>query len=209
SSSAAIYGQPQTIPIDVNHLKNPLNPYGRSKLFFEEILRDYDQVYGLKSVSLRYFNAAGADLLGRVGERHNPETHLIPLLLQVASGKYKNIKVFGDDYSTKDGTCIRDYIHVVDLCKAHVLALGALLDGQQISKFYNLGSGEGCSVLEVINSVRKVTGKDVGIINAPRRPGDPTVLVADATIAKQELNWHPKYSDLATIVKHAWQWENR
>lgn len=208
SSSAAVYGEPQSTPIATDHPKNPVNPYGHYKLVFEEILQDYDQLYGLKSISLRYFNAAGAEPRGILGERHDPETHLIPLALKVALGKSANIEVFGNDYPTKDGTCIRDYIHVVDLCSAHILALDALLGGAG-SGFYNLGSGEGYSVLEIINTVRHITGKEINILHSPRRIGDPAVLVADAATAIKELNWQPKYSDLATIIKHAWQWECR
>ena len=208
SSSAAVYGEPLTTPIDINHPKKPLNPYGRSKLIFEEILQDYDQAYGLKSISLRYFNAAGADPGGLLGERHDPETHLIPLVLQAALGKRENIEVFGADYPTKDGTCIRDYIHVSDLCEAHILTLDALLEGKK-SASYNLGNGEGYSVLEVINTARQITGKEVKVVYGPKRAGDPAVLVADAKVAMKELGWRPQYPDLATMIKHAWQWECR
>jgi UDP-glucose 4-epimerase len=206
SSSAAVYGEPQSIPIDVDHPKNPLNPYGRSKWIFEQILQDYDRAYGLKSISLRYFNAAGADPGGRLGERHVPETHLIPLVLQVASGRRKNFKIFGNDYLTKDGTCIRDYVHVTDLCEAHLLALNVLLQSGK-SNVYNLGNGIGYSVSDVIEAAKQVTGKEISVINSPRRDGDPAVLVADSRRAIEELNWRPKYSDLFAIIKHAWHWE--
>lgn len=208
SSTAAVYGEPQSIPIDVNHPKNPVNPYGRSKWMFEQILQDYDHAYSLKSICLRYFNAAGADPEGRLGERHDPETHLIPLVLQVASGRKAAIDVFGTDYPTKDGTCIRDYIHVVDLCSAHLLALNALLS-EASSNAYNLGNGDGYSVLEVIETAEQVTGKSILVNKSPRRAGDPAVLVADSNRAKQELGWKPQYPDLATIIKHAWQWEKQ
>ncbi len=208
SSAAAVYGEPQKSPIDIDHPKNPLNPYGRSKLMFENILQDYDHVYGLKSISLRYFNAAGADPKARLGERHNPETHLIPLVIQTAMGKRKNIEIFGNDYPTRDGTCIRDYIHVVDLCEAHMLALEALLQGKP-STVYNLGNGEGYSVLEVINVAQEITGKKIETILCQRRTGDPGTLVADASTIKKELNWQPQYTDLVDIIKHTWQWEKK
>jgi len=206
SSSAAIYGNPEYSPIDIEHPKNPINPYGKTKWMVEQILRDYDHAYGLKSICLRYFNAAGVDPECRIGEYHNPETHLIPLVLQAASGRKNEIKLFGNDYDTKDGTCIRDYIHVVDLCNAHLLALENLLKNAA-SKAYNLGNGNGFSVQEVVDTAQKITGKSIKVINVPRRAGDPAILVADATLAKQELNWQPKYVDLATIIKHAWQGE--
>lgn len=206
SSTAAVYGEPQKSPIGIEHPRNPLNPYGRSKSMFEDILQDYDRAYGLRSISLRYFNAAGADPKARLGERHNPETHLIPLVLQTASGKRKSIEVFGDNYSTRDGTCIRDYIHVVDLCDAHILALEAMLQGKP-STAYNLGNGEGYSVFEVINAAKEVTGKNIETLLCPRRVGDPGTLVADASVIKRELGWRPRYPDLLDIIKHAWQWE--
>jgi UDP-glucose 4-epimerase len=208
SSSAAVYGEPQYTPIDINHPKNPVNPYGKSKWMLEQILEDFDKAYNLRFVALRYFNAAGADPLARIGELHNPETHLIPLVLQVASGKRKEIELYGDDYDTKDGTCVRDYIHVVDLCSAHLLALLSLLQGNK-SNVYNLGNGAGYTVLEVIKIAEEVTGRPIPVKKAPRRAGDPAVLVADATRAIKELNWKPRYADLRTIIQHAWQWEQK
>jgi UDP-glucose 4-epimerase len=174
----------------------------------EQILEDFDKAYNLRFVALRYFNAAGADPLARIGELHNPETHLIPLVLQVASGKRKEIELYGDDYDTKDGTCVRDYIHVVDLCSAHLLALLSLLQGNK-SNVYNLGNGAGYTVLEVIKIAEEVTGRPIPVKKAPRRAGDPAVLVADATRAIKELNWKPRYADLRTIIQHAWQWEQK
>jgi len=206
SSTAAIFGEPTYTPIDEGHPKTPINPYGMTKLMVERALDDYDRAYGLKSVCLRYFNAAGADPEVELGERHNPETHLIPLVLQAASGRRESISVFGNDYDTHDGSCVRDYIHIVDLCEAHMLALKALMNGSE-SKRYNLGNGNGFSVLEVINIVREVTGLPVSVINAPRRDGDPATLVADSALARNEMGWSPVYDQLETIVEHAWAWE--
>ncbi|MBL4648029.1 MAG: UDP-glucose 4-epimerase GalE [Gammaproteobacteria bacterium] len=206
SSTAAIFGEPQYIPINEQHPKNPLNPYGRSKWMVEQVLQDYDAAYGLKSVCLRYFNAAGADPQGRIGECHEPESHLIPLVLQTAAGKREQITIFGDDYATADGTCIRDYIHVTDLCDAHWLALQQLLLTKH-SAVYNLGNGDGFSVKEVIASAKQVTGRNFNVAIAPRRPGDPARLIADARQAQQALSWQPRYADLASIIAHAWQWE--
>lgn len=208
SSTAAVFGEPEYVPIDEAHPKAPLNPYGRSKLMVEQILADYEHAYGLKSVCLRYFNAAGADPGALLGERHEPETHLIPLVLQAISGRRSHISVFGRDYDTPDGTCIRDYIHIVDLCSAHLLALTQLVkDG--VSQRFNLGNGAGFSVQEVISVAEQVTGKKVNVIDAPRRAGDPARLVADATLAKNTLGWSPVYTDLATIIAHAWAWETK
>lgn len=208
SSSAAVYGEPQYTPIDVEHPKNPLNPYGRSKWMIEQILQDYSQAYDLQSISLRYFNAAGADPRNRLGERHDPETHLIPLVLQAAAKKLPHIKIFGDNYPTPDGTCIRDYIHVTDLCTAHLLALTNLVNGAKCNA-YNLGTGQGYSVLEVIKTAEKITHCDIPIVKCTKRDGDPAILLADNRRAQKELNWHPQYSALDTIIEHAWQWEKR
>ena len=208
SSTAAVFGEPEYVPIDEAHPKAPLNPYGRSKLMVEQILADYEHAYGLKSVCLRYFNAAGADPSALLGERHEPETHLIPLVLQAISGKRTHISVIGRDYDTADGTCIRDYIHIVDLCSAHLLALTKLAkDG--VSQCFNLGNGAGFSVQEVISVAEQVTGKKVKVVDAPRRDGDPARLVADAALAKDTLGWSPIYTDLATIIAHAWAWETK
>ncbi len=206
SSTAATFGEPRSDRIDESHPQNPINPYGRSKLMVEHLLADYDAAYGLKSVCLRYFNAAGADPEGELGERHNPETHLIPLVLQAASGRRSHIHVFGTDYDTPDGSCLRDYIHVQDLCSAHLLALEWLQEHQQ-SKQFNLGNGDGYSVLNVIETARKVTGQEIPVLIKDRRAGDPARLVADATLAKQQLSWKPDYSDLADMIAHAWNWE--
>ena len=208
SSTAAVFGNPEYIPINEDHPNSPVNPYGRSKLMVEQVLADYESAYGLRSVCLRYFNAAGADPQCQLGERHDPETHLLPLILQVASGRRSEIKIFGCDYDTYDGTCIRDYIHVVDLCSAHLLALQYLLRGRTSERF-NLGNGKGFSVKDVINAVQKVTNKKIKVDYAPRRAGDPARLVADATKALNVLGWQPAYPDLETIVGHAWAWENR
>ena len=208
SSTAATFGEPQYSPIDEAHPQQPINPYGRSKLMVEQVLADYDRAYGLKSVSLRYFNAAGADPEGELGERHLPETHLIPLVLQAASGRRPHIAVYGRDYDTPDGTCIRDYIHVSDLCEAHWLALQSLCSGGP-SQAYNLGNGLGFSVQEVIETAQRVTGRPIPVVEGPRRPGDPARLVADATLARQRLGWQPRYASLDTIVAHAWGWEQK
>ena len=208
SSTAAIFGEPQRIPIDEEHPKQPINPYGKGKWMVEQMLEDYDVAYGLKSSSLRYFNAAGADPSGQLGERHDPETHLIPLVLQAASGRRAQIKIFGTDYPTPDGTCIRDYIHVHDLCAAHLLALQRLQNGAS-SRAYNLGNGQGFSVQQVIDSAKRVTGREFAVELWPRRSGDPARLVADAQRARAELGWEPQYTDLDTIIAHAWQWEQR
>jgi len=208
SSTAATFGEPQYSPIDEAHPQQPINPYGRSKWMVEQVLADYEHAYGLRSVCLRYFNAAGADPEGQLGERHEPETHLIPLVLQAASGRRPHISVFGRDYDTPDGTCIRDYIHIEDLCSAHGLALQSLMGGAG-SQAYNLGNGQGFSVQEVIDTAQQVTGRQIAVVNAPRRAGDPARLVADARLAKHKLGWQPRYADLATIVQHAWQWETR
>lgn len=208
SSTAAIFGNPLRVPIDEAHPKAPINPYGRSKWMVEQMLQDFDHAYGLKSICLRYFNAAGADPDAVLGECHEPETHLIPLILQVAAGRRPAITMYGNDYPTVDGTCIRDYIHVADLCDAHLLALEQLLGGGD-SASYNLGNGNGFSVLEVIESVRRVTGRPIALEHGPRREGDPPVLVADASAARTALGWQPRHAALDVIVAHAWAWEQK
>ena len=206
SSTAAVFGEPDYVPIDEAHPNRPLNPYGRSKLMIEQVLADYSKAFDFRSVCLRYFNAAGADPEGQLGERHDPETHLIPLILQAASGRRDSIQVFGRDYDTPDGTCIRDYIHIADLCSAHLAALGYLVSGGK-SDHFNLGNGAGFSVQEVLDAVNRVSGKTVKVIDGPRREGDPARLVADSKRARSVLNWKPIFTDLDTIVKHAWEWE--
>ncbi|AHE96948.1 UDP-glucose 4-epimerase [Thioalkalivibrio paradoxus ARh 1] len=205
SSTCATYGVPERTPIDEDHPQQPINPYGASKLMIERMLQDFDAAYGLRSVSLRYFNAAGADPDGEIGEDHDPETHLIPLALQAALGQREALQVFGSDYPTPDGSCIRDYIHVTDLAQAHVLALDYLTRGGATTAL-NLGTGHGHSVLEVIAAADAVTGRAVPTVLAPRRPGDPPVLTAVADRARQVLGWQPRYTDLATILRHAWNW---
>jgi len=208
SSSAAVYGEPMYIPIDEAHPKAPSNPYGRSKWMVEQMLEDFDRAHGLRSVSLRYFNAAGADSRGHLGERHEPESHLIPLVLQVAAGRRKAITIFGQDYDTPDGTCIRDYIHVVDLVDAHEQALSYLMAGGA-SIALNLGNGCGYSVREVIDTASHVTQQTIEVLSAPRRAGDPARLVANASLARATLGWKPQYPELATIIRHAWAWEQK
>jgi UDP-glucose 4-epimerase len=207
SSTAAIFGEPERVPLDEASLKRPINPYGRTKWMVEQALQDYDRAYGLRSACLRYFNAAGADPEGRIGENHEPESHLIPLALRAAAGR-QSLSVFGRDYDTPDGTCIRDYIHVVDLCTAHLLAFEAMRDGDR-SVAFNLGNGNGYSVQEVIDAVRKVTGREVPLIEAPRRAGDPPRLVADPRLAQSALGWKPRYPAIETMVRHAWAWEQK
>lgn len=205
SSTAATYGEPERIPIDEESSKNPTSVYGRTKLMMEQILEDYDMAYGLKYVALRYFNAAGAHISGEIGEDHEPETHLIPIIMQVLLGKREAISIFGTDYPTPDGTCIRDYIHVTDLAQAHILALDALYDGME-SRIYNLGNGNGFSVKEVIDTVEKVTGKKVPRVEEGRRPGDPAVLIASSQKIIKELGWKPRYNTLEKIIETAWNW---
>ncbi|WFE72437.1 UDP-glucose 4-epimerase GalE [Halomonas sp. M1] len=213
SSTAATFGEPAYVPINEAHPQLPINPYGASKLMVERVLKDYHAAHGLNSITLRYFNACGADPEGELGESHNPETHLIPLILQAASGRREAITVFGRDYPTDDGTCVRDYIHVEDLCSAHALALEAIVTGnKQGALGYNLGNGLGYSVQEIINAVQQVVSEDgccVKVKESPRRVGDPACLVADATLAKAELAWNPQYTDLTTIISHAWEWEKQ
>jgi UDP-glucose 4-epimerase len=208
SSTAAIFGEPEYVPIDESHPKSPVNPYGQSKWMVEQVLADYDRAFGLRHVCLRYFNAAGADPDGLLGERHEPETHLIPLVLQAASGRRAHVSVFGRDYDTLDGTCIRDYIHIVDLCSAHLAALNGLADGGD-SACFNLGNGEGFSVQQVIDVATQVTGVTIKVVDGPRRAGDPARLVADATKARRDLGWTPQHAALAAIIGDAWRWECR
>jgi UDP-glucose 4-epimerase len=208
SSTCATYGIPNAVPIPEDHPQNPINPYGATKLMVERILADFDVAYGLKSVCFRYFNAAGADPAGRLGEDHNPETHLIPLVLMAALGQRESVSVFGTDYPTNDGTCIRDYIHVSDLADAHVLGLKYLLNGG-VSERFNLGNGLGFSVKQVIDTARQVTGREIVAIEQDRRPGDPPALVGSADRARQALGWNPQYADLETILTHAWGWHQR
>ena len=204
SSTAAVYGTPERVPIAETDRLEPINPYGASKLCVEYMLRAYAAAYGLGAVSLRYFNVAGADPAGGIGEDHDPETHLIPLVLQVPLGRRERVMIFGEDYDTPDGTCVRDYLHVCDLADAHVLALDACTSGELTA--CNLGNGEGFSVRQVIQTCRKVTGHPIPAAPADRRPGDPARLVASADRARRELGWQPKYADLETIVAHAWAW---
>ena len=208
SSTAAIFGDPSYTPINEAHPMLPVNPYGRSKLMVEQMLADYSQAYGMRSVCLRYFNAAGADPRGRVGESHQPETHLIPLVLQVASGRRESISVYGVDYDTDDGSCVRDYIHVNDLCLAHSNALHYLAEGGE-SHAFNLGNGKGFSVLEIIQAARTVTAKPIKMIEESRRAGDPAILIADASLAKEVLSWQPEIAALEDIIADAWLWEQK
>ena len=209
SSSAAVFGNPDYTPIDEQHPTRPINPYGRTKLMVEDLLADYDRAYGLRSVSLRYFNAAGADPQAQIGESHDPETHLIPnVLLSVSKRGGQPLKVFGTDYSTPDGTCVRDYIHVNDLCDAHLRALDHLVRGGK-TEIFNLGNGRGFSVLDVIQSAASVTGKEIPYTVVERRVGDPPVLVASAGKARQQLKWEPRYSELGAIIETAWRWHKK
>jgi UDP-glucose 4-epimerase len=205
SSTAACYGEPETTPILEDAKLQPTNPYGESKLLVEHMLRWLNLAHGLRYASLRYFNVAGA--IEGYGEAHEPESHLIPLILDVALGRRTNIKIFGRDYPTKDGTCVRDYIHVQDLAEAHLLALGALAEKSKV--LYNIGNGEGFSVLEVIESVRRVTGRPIAVEECPRRAGDPAVLVASSERIKTELGWKPKFAELDAIVASAWEWHQQ
>lgn len=205
SSTAATYGEPVYTPIDENHPQLPINPYGQTKLMIERIMDDYDKAYGLKSVRLRYFNVAGADSEGRVGEWHNPETHLVPNILKSSFGDGKTFEMYGDDYDTKDGTCVRDYINVEDLAQAHILALKYLNNGGE-TNFFNLGTQEGTTVKEVFDVCEQVIGKSIPVKKMPRREGDPAILVADNTKAKNELGWEPKNS-FEHSVKTAYEWE--
>lgn len=202
SSTCATFGPPEKLPIDESTPQRPINPYGESKLAFEKILKWYDQIHGLKFVALRYFNAAGASV--KFGEDHRIETHLIPNVLKVALGEKPNVEIFGTDYETPDGTCIRDYIHIIDLAQAHILALNA-----SKSDFYNLGTGGGASVRQVIDSCRKVTGRKIEVVEKPRRPGDPPRLIASSEKIKRELGWKPRFQSLDTILESAWKWHRK
>ncbi|HNW84482.1 MAG TPA: UDP-glucose 4-epimerase GalE [Candidatus Cryosericum sp.] len=205
SSTAAVYGEPARVPIDEDSALHPTSVYGRTKLAIEGMLEDYAAAYGLRYISLRYFNAAGADPGGGIGEVHNPETHLIPLVLQAASGRRPFVEVFGTDYATADGTCIRDYIHVTDLADAHILALQSL--DKQNKGVYNLGSSQGFSVRQIISTAEGVVGHPIPVVESRRRSGDPAVLVASNVRARAELGWNPSMTDLELIVRTAWEWE--
>ena len=205
SSTCATYGEPEKVPITEDMPQNPINPYGMTKLTVERILKDYQKAYGLQSAVLRYFNAAGADSDGEIGESHHPETHLIPLVLDAASGKREDIKVFGTDYNTPDGSCVRDYIHVADLADVHIRALHYLEEGNP-GDFFNLGNTIGTSVLEVVESVKRVTGKEFPVTLSDRRQGDPARLVGSSDKARKVLGWEPKYGEIDVIVAHAWKW---
>ncbi|WP_217873783.1 UDP-glucose 4-epimerase GalE [Billgrantia desiderata] len=213
SSTAAVYGEPVTTPIGETHPCAPINPYGASKWMVERMLQDHAAAYGLNSVSLRYFNASGADPEGELGECHDPETHLIPLILRSASSRSGPVTVFGRDYPTSDGTCIRDYVHVTDLCEAHALALEAMFAGRlEGATAFNLGSEQGASVnavIEVAQALVREDGYEVAVLEGTRRRGDPAVLVADSSLARQTLGWKPRFGQLREIIAHAWQWEKR
>ena len=206
SSSAAVYGEPEHLPVTELHPFNPVNPYGDTKAEVENILKSYEKSCGLKYVSLRYFNACGAHLDGTIGEMHDPETHLIPLVLQVAYGRKKHISVFGDDYPTPDGTCVRDYVHVMDIVEAHILAMENLMNTNK-SQVFNIGNNKGFSVNQIIQMAKEITKVDIPFKIQGRRKGDPAELIADNKKIINLLNWNPKYSDLETIVKSAWNWE--
>ena len=208
SSTAAVYGEPRQLPIGEDHPQAPTNPYGETKLAVERMLRWYGEAHGLRSVSLRYFNAAGADPDGDLGEHHEPEEHLIPLVLRTALGLRPEVEVFGTDWPTPDGTCVRDYVHVADLCRAHELAIDHLRRGEP-SAVYNLGSGRGFSVREVIDAAERVVGAPIPWRAAPRRPGDPARLVASCEQAERELGWRAEHGSLETILRHAWDWHRR
>jgi len=205
SSSAAVYGEPRDVPISEDHPTQPVNPYGRSKLMFEKMLYDCGDAYALRHVSLRYFNAAGSDEEGEIGERHDPESHLIPIVLEAAAGLRPHIEIYGTDYPTEDGTGVRDYIHVDDLARAHVAALEAVEDGYA-APIYNLGIGRGYTVRQVIETCRLLTGREIPVVEGPRRPGDPPALVADPSRAMRELDWQPRCTTLEPIIRSAWRW---
>jgi UDP-glucose 4-epimerase len=206
SSTAAVYGEPNYVPVDEEHPREPINPYGLSKKMVEDALGYYTSAYGVKAVPLRYFNAAGADPAGRLGPQHDPLTHLIPLVLRAAARVTPSVKVFGRDYPTPDGTCVRDYIHVLDLCEAHLAALEYLESGGE-TRAFNLGVGRGFSVQEVVDSAKRVTGRDFEAVSEARRPGDPAQLIADPSLANRVLGWSARFRDLDTIVAHNWAWQ--
>jgi len=206
SSTAAVYGEPEKIPIDEDDHKEPINPYGESKLMIERILQSYNLAYGFNSIALRYFNACGAAIDGSKGEDHHPETHLIPLAIQAALGKRKEFSIFGNDYPTPDGSCIRDYIHVIDLAQAHTVALESLLGEKSGFRAYNVGTGKGYSVIEAVEMVKKISKIDFNSPIKARRPGDPARLIAKTSKIEKELVWQPKYSDLKIIIESAWLW---
>jgi UDP-glucose 4-epimerase len=206
SSTCATFGEPNYVPIDEKHPQSPTNPYGWTKFMVERILETYDTAYGLKFVALRYFNACGAT--ENLGEHHDPETHLIPLVLFAAQGKIPHVSIFGNDYATPDGTAVRDYIHISDLSAAHILALEHLRSGKA-SEFINLGNGQGFSVKEVVETARRITGKNIEAKIAPRRAGDPSKLVADAKKAHEVLGWNPQFPDIESIIESAWKWHEK
>lgn len=208
SSTCATYGNPLQMLLTEDHPQQPINPYGKSKLMVEQILKDYDKAYGIRHVCLRYFNAAGADPEGEIGEWHEPEAHLIPVALQVALGQREYIQIYGIDYETPDGTCVRDYIHINDLAAGHILALEYLQRGAS-SDAFNLGNGKGFSVREVIHAAERVTGKSIKVVETDRRPGDPPMLVANSNKARKILNWRPEYPDIDQIIKTAWLWQSK
>jgi UDP-glucose 4-epimerase len=205
SSSAATYGEPQILPIPEDHPQKTTNPYGETKLMFERILSDYDHAFGLKSVSLRYFNAAGADAKGRLGEDHTPEQHILPLIIDTALGRRSEVKVFGTDWDTRDGSCLRDFVHVTDLADAHIRAVEYLRAGEK-TRAFNLGNSYGTTVKEAVDAARKVTNVDIRAVDAPRRAGDPGRLVASCDRIRTELGWNPLYPDIETIIEHAYNW---
>lgn len=208
SSTAAVYGMPERIPIQEDDAKIQINPYGNSKWMVEQVLDSYASAYGFNSIRFRYFNAAGCDPDGDTGENHVPETHLIPLILDAAIGKRDSIKIFGTDYETKDGTCVRDYVHVNDLADAHIKGVQYLLDGNKGTDYFNLGSGEGYTVKEMIDMVKKVTKKDFKVVEVERRPGDPAYLIADSSKVKKKFGWKLDY-DLEKIISTAWNWHQK
>ncbi|RKN64057.1 UDP-glucose 4-epimerase GalE [Paenibacillus ginsengarvi] len=209
SSSCAVYGIPSEPFIKESHPQVPVNPYGRTKSIIEHMLHDFAYAYGIKAVSLRYFNAAGADPDGEIGEQHDPETHLIPLLLDVAAGRRSHLDIYGDDYPSEDGTCVRDYVHVSDLANAHVKAMDKILNGGSYAPCYNLGNGQGYSVLQIVRAAERVTRKKIAVRLAPRRIGDPPRLVCDSSLAQSELEWIPQYCSLEVMLEHAWKWHQK